>query len=219
MNKNIILFGTNYSAKMAHYILEKQGRQVTAFSIHQAYMKEETFLDIPVVPLEFLAEKYNPEETEVHVAIGPSRMNTLREEVCAQVKQLGFSLRSVIHESATLTNAVMEEENVRIGEKAIIQPYCRIGKNVVISAGCLIGHDSVIEDNCFLAAGVITGGGVVIKKNSFIGTGAVLRSLITIGEKTVIGAGVTLLQSSAPGEVFMNTSAQKLTIQSHEVQF
>jgi sugar O-acyltransferase (sialic acid O-acetyltransferase NeuD family) len=219
MNKNIILFGTNYSAKMAHYILEKQGMNVLAFSIHQAYMKEDTFLGLPVVPLESLASAYSPDQIEVHVAIGPSRMNDLREEVCAQVKKLGFSLRSVIHESATLTNAIIDEENTRIGEKVLIQPYCHIGKNVVISAGCLIGHDSVVEDNCFIAAGVITGGAVVIKKNSFIGTGAVLRSNITIGEKSIIGAGVTLLESSAPGEVFMNIGAQKLDIPSHEIQF
>lgn len=219
MHKNVILFGTNFSAKLTHFMLERQGIQVVAFTVHQAYMTESTFMDLPVVPFEMLSSQFHPDQVEIHVAIGPLKMNQVREDVCAQVVKSGFSLRSVISETANLTNAIMEQENVRIGEKAIIQPYCTIGKNVVISAGCLIGHDSVIEDNCYLAAGVITGGGVVIRKNSFIGTGAVLRSHINIGEKTVIGAGVTMLESSGPEEVYMNTSAQKLPVQSHEIQF
>ena len=81
--KNIIIFGANDLGRLLKYYLEDDHdkRAVVAFTMDKSYIKEEVFLGLPVVPFETLEKLYSPEEYEILIAIGNSKMNEVRKRI------------------------------------------------------------------------------------------------------------------------------------------
>jgi sugar O-acyltransferase (sialic acid O-acetyltransferase NeuD family) len=218
-HKPIVIFGNAETARLVAWQFQKEGFEVAAFTVNEKYLNGSTFYDRPQVPFEQLTEQYPPEEFDFYAALGAMNMNTFRYEIYSQAMQMGYETRSLVSSKATIFEEFAIPKHCRIGDGSIIQPFVQLGDNTVVAGGVIICHDTVVGDNTFIAAGAVIGGGVTIHKNCFIGTGAVVRSKLVLGEKTIVGAGVTLLESTLPGSVYMNTSAQKLPISSDSITF
>jgi sugar O-acyltransferase (sialic acid O-acetyltransferase NeuD family) len=218
-HKPVLIFGNAQTARMVAWLFQRDGFKVAAFTVHKKYLNGSTFYDRPQVPFEDLPELYPPDEFDFYAAVGAMKMNAFRYEIFLQATHMGYTPRSFVSSKANVFEGLQIPKHCRIGDGSLIQPFVHLGDNTVLAGGVLISHDTVIGDNTFIAAGAVIGGGVTIHKNCFIGTGAVVRSKLEIGERTVVGAGVTLLESTQPGSVYMNTGAQKLPISSDFITF
>jgi sugar O-acyltransferase (sialic acid O-acetyltransferase NeuD family) len=217
--KDILIFGNGSTAQMLAYHMRKEGFNIAAFTVDKEYIKDKQIEGIDVFPFEGIEERFLPAEYTMFIAIGPVKLNQLRADRCSDAERLGYSIHSYISKTAIVWDGFEIKPNCKIGERTICQPYSQIGKNVFVGSGCIIGHGTLIGDNCFLGSGVIIGGNVSIGANSFLGTGCIIRNDIKIAEKCVIGAGVTLLESTTPSSVYINTSAQKMPVSSEQVQY
>ncbi len=202
MTKPIVIFGNTELAELVHYYFTHDGnRTIAAFTLDSAYIKEATFCGLPVVPFETLQQQFPPDRYELFVAIGYSKVNTIRRDKYFEAKAKGYTLPSYIHSSCTVSNPKMGE-NCFVQEKNVIQPFVTIGNNVMFWVGNAIGHYVVIEDHCAITSHVVVCGGVTVKEGAFIGVNATIRDYISIGRYGVIGAGAIILKSTGDEEVY-----------------
>jgi sugar O-acyltransferase (sialic acid O-acetyltransferase NeuD family) len=215
MNKPLVVFGSGDLAQLAHFYFSTESEyEVVAFTVDSAYLTDATFCDLPVVAFEEISKKYGPDQYELFIALGYSKLNTVRKEKYLAAKAMRYRLASFISSRATVLNDGRIGENCFIFEDNTIQPFVTIGNNVMLWSGNHIGHHSIIKDHCFIASHVVVSGRVEIGEQCFIGVNATLRDHIKIGAKCVIGAGALLLADAEPEGVFIGTATNRSKVPS-----
>lgn len=215
MRKSLIIFGTGDAAQLAHFYFSTDSEyEVLAFTVDDAYRTKTTFCDLPVIRFEEITKFYSPENCEIFVSLGYSKLNEVRKEKYLAVKALGYSLANYISSRATVLNEGRIGENCFILEDNTIQSFVTIGNNVTLWSGNHIGHHSTIKDHSFIASHVVISGGVEIGEQSFIGVNATLRDHIKIGEKCVIGAGALLLADAEAEGVYIGQATARSNVPS-----
>lgn len=219
MKKHLVIFGLGDIAQLAHYYFSTDSNyEVIAFTVNSAYMTETVFCDLPVVPFEEVARKFNPAKFELFVALSYSKLNAVRKEKYLAAKNLGYRLASFVSSRATVLNDRCIGENCFIFEDNTIQPFVTIGNNVTLWSGNHVGHHSTIMDHCFIASHVVISGGVEIGEQCFIGVNATLRDHIKIGSRCVIGAGALLLTDAEIEGVYIGTSTERAKVPSTKLR-
>jgi len=215
----LVIFGAGDIARLAHYYFSRDSEhEVVAFTVDQQYRNSDTFLDLPLVPFEDVANSYPPGEYRIFVALSYARMNKLREEKYLQTKEKGYELVSYVSSRCSFLTDQPAGDNCFILEDNTIQPFVKIGNNVTLWSGNHIGHDAVIEDHCFLASHIVVSGHVRIGNNCFIGVNATLRNSITIAPETLIGAGAVIMKDTVAKGVYLPPRAELSTKTSDEIE-
>jgi sugar O-acyltransferase (sialic acid O-acetyltransferase NeuD family) len=217
--KSLVVFGTTDAAELAHFYFTRDSEyKVAAFTVDAAFLKAESFCGLPVVPFEEIGVSHPPDQYELFVALGYSKLNQIRKEKYLAAKNCGYRLSSYISSKATLLNEGRVGSNCFILEDNTVQPFVTIGDNVTLWSGNHIGHHSTIRDHCFLASHIVVSGRVVIGESCFIGVNATLRDHITVGENSIIGAGTLLLASTEPGGVYMGRATDRSAVPSDRLK-
>jgi sugar O-acyltransferase (sialic acid O-acetyltransferase NeuD family) len=215
MKTKLIIFGTGDFAQLAHHYFNIDSEyEVIAFTVDSQYINETTFCGLPVIAFEGISKHYTPEQYEIFVALGYSKLNAIRKEKYLTAKALGYKIASFISSYATVLNEGRIGENCFIFEDNIIQPFVTVGNNVTLWSGNHIGHHSIIKDHCFITSHVVVSGGVEVGEQCFIGVNATLRDHIKIGERCVIGAGALLLADAAPEGIYIGVATERSRVPS-----
>lgn len=201
--KNLIIFGVGDYARVAHYYFSTDSAySIAGFAVDATFMREESFLGLPVVASENLERHFSPDSYEIFVAIGYTKMNTLRAEKYGELRKRGYRLASYLSSRATYLSDEPPGEHCFLLESNVIQPFVRIGANVVLWSGNHIGHDVTIGDHCFVASHVVIAGFAKIGTSSFLGANAVIRDGITVADGSLIGAGSVIMENTEPWRVY-----------------
>lgn len=208
MTRPLIIFGTGAFADLAGFYFTHDGnRQVVAYALDGDRLagRGDTFAGKPVIATEELAASFPPGTVDAFVAIGYSRCNRSRRDVCARLCGHGYRLVSYVSPHAITYPTLAVGWNCFVFEANVIQPFASIGNNVVLWSGNHIGHHSVIEDHVFIASHAVVSGHCRVGEGAFIGVNATLHDGTTIGNYSVVGAGATVKGDNAedglyPGE-------------------
>jgi len=215
----LVIFGAGDIARLAHYYFTHDSKhEVAAFTADQKYIKDDSFLKLPLVAFEDVAKRYPPQDYKMFVAMSYAKMNKLRAEKYYQAKQLGYELVSYISSRCSFLTEYPVGENCAILEDNTIQPFVRIGNNVTLWSGNHIGHDATIDDHCFLASHIVVSGHVHIHPYCFIGVNATLRNSIEIAPETLIGAGAIIMKNTEPKGVYLPQRAELFKKKSDEIE-
>jgi sugar O-acyltransferase (sialic acid O-acetyltransferase NeuD family) len=208
VKRKLIIFGLGDLARMANYYYTNDSEyEVTAFTVTNKYIKEKTYLELPVVPFETLEISHPRDQYDLFIAIGYSHLNQLRTQFYRAAKEKGYKLASYISSMATvLTDKI--GDNTFIFEDNTIQPFVTIGNNVILWSGNHVGHDAIIGDNCFITSHVVIAGWTVVGSSSFIGINATIKDKVKIGERCVIGAGALITTDTQAGRIYKSESAK-----------
>ena len=179
--------------------------------------REDTFLDLPLVPIDEVASRYPPAAFKMFVALSYARMNRVRAAKYQQMKALGYELVSYVSSRCSFLSQHPPGDNCFILEDNTVQPFVRIGSNVTLWSGNHIGHDSTIGDHCFISSHVVVSGHVKVAQGCFIGVNATLRDSISIAEYTLIGAGALVIRDTAPGSVYLGARGERSVKTSDDV--
>jgi sugar O-acyltransferase (sialic acid O-acetyltransferase NeuD family) len=117
---------------------------------------------------------------------------------------------------------VVQLDDVRVGEGAILCPFVTLTSNITIGKHfhanlySYVEHDCVIGDYVTFAPGVKCNGNVVIEDHAYIGAGAVIRQgqpgqPLVIGHGAVVGMGAVVTQSVPPGVTVVGNPARPLS--------
>jgi sugar O-acyltransferase (sialic acid O-acetyltransferase NeuD family) len=214
----VIVFGNGQTASENYFYLSHDSiYKVAAFTVDRDYIKEDTFLGLPVVPFEDIESIYPPDEFKMSIFISYRKMNSLRAEKYGLAKEKGYQLIGYISSRANTWPGLVVGENSFIFENSVIGPFSKIGNNVVI-AGSFIGHHCVIKDHCFVSPNAVVLGSTTIEPYCLIGANSTIRDGgITIARECIIGAGVYIAKDTKERGVYLNRPAELVPKPSNEL--
>ena len=187
--KNLIIFSPNdFGRLLKYYIDTDDSRKVVAFTATKDFVKQSKFCDLDVIPLEELKSIYPPEENDILIGIGNSKMNNNRKKIFEMCKDMGYDIASYIHSSSTVHTNEIGEGNI-ILERCLIYPFSKIGRGNLLWDNVLITHDCEIGDFNTFASYSNLCGYVKIGSNCFFGRNSILKEHIKIANYTLVGAG------------------------------
>jgi sugar O-acyltransferase (sialic acid O-acetyltransferase NeuD family) len=202
MNKSLVIFGSAEMAELAKFYFDNDSeRQVVAFTVDDAFVKESQFQGLPIIPFSEMGKRYPPDAFDIHVALSYAKLNRLRQEKYEQAKAAGYRLASyVCSKSATWPDLAIGD-NCFILENQTIQPAVRIGNNVMIWSGNHLGHGTEIGDHTYIASHVVISGHCKIGKRNFFGVNATLRDFCSIGDDCFVAMGAAVARDMPNGSV------------------
>ena len=206
---NLVIFGAGDIARLAHYYFSHDSPdQVVAFVVDSEFRTADTFLDLPLLDFDRVADHYPPHDHNMFVALSYASMNRVRAQKYQEAKDMGYELASYVSSRCSYLSENIPGDNCFILEDNTIQPFARIGSNVTLWSGNHIGHDSVIEDHCFISSHVVVSGHVHVGQYCFIGVNATLRDSVIIAPETLIGAGAVITKNTVEKGVYVPKAAE-----------
>lgn len=207
----IIIFGTKEMGELAHYYLENDSEhKVVGFSIDGAYLKEDNFCGLPVIPFEDVGKKSFPlDEYGFFAPIYATRMNKLREQIYFKIKDKGYNLINYVSSKAYTWNAEIGD-NCFIMEGCNLQPFSKVGNNVIIWSFTHLGHHSAVADHNFLSGNVVVAGKCMIDSYCFLGTNCSLKDGIHIKEGSMLGMDASVIRDTDPWSVNVGVPARNI---------
>ncbi|WP_374407146.1 acetyltransferase [Pelagerythrobacter sp.] len=112
--------------------------------------------------------------------------------------------------------SVVEMDDVRLGEGAILSPFVvltsniRIGRHFHANLYSCVEHDCVIGDFVTFAPSVRCNGAVTIGDGAYVGANAVIRQGLSIGAGATVGMGAVVTRDVPAGETWVGNPARRL---------
>lgn len=206
--KPLVIVGTGMLAEQVAFYFESEGRQVQAFVLDPAYIKESQFLGRPVLPPEEAFKRHTPDSHAMFIAIGFTA-TLARKRWFEQMRMRGYELPSYVHPSACVAPNVRVGANTLIQEQVMIAPFVRLGDNLMLCPQVGINHHTRVGSHCFFAPAAVVAGDAQIDELCFIGTNATIRDRVHIGEGCVIGAGAVIMTDCPPGSVYRTQRTER----------
>lgn len=199
----LVVVGAGELARLAVSFLRDAGRPAPiACAVDAEHLSRAALGELPVVPLETLAETYAPDGHEVLVCIGYRHVNRARQEVAERVRAAGFSLATVIHPAAWVSPDAEVGAGTIVFPRAVVEPFAQVGEGCVLWSGSVTAHDSRLGAFCFLAPNATVAGNVTLGDRCFVGANATVRDGLTVAAGCVVGAGALVKRDAGPDTVF-----------------
>ena len=209
MNKKLLIFGNGQIAELANFYFTKfSNLKIEAFILDKEFIKESSFCEKPIIPLDKIKERFSTKEYSFFIALGYQGVNEIRKKKYLEVKKLGYEFETFISPNATILSKDIGN-NCFIFENNVIQPKVKIGNNVTLWSGNHIGHHSTLGDHCFISSHVVVSGNVNIGQQTFIGVNSAIRDNVTIGKKCIIGAGCKIFNNAPDFSVYREKTSLK----------
>jgi sugar O-acyltransferase (sialic acid O-acetyltransferase NeuD family) len=215
----LVLFGAGDIGRLAHFYFSTDSEHdVVAFAVDPEYRHGESFLDLPLVPVDQVARFYPPAAYKMFVAMSYRKMNRERAAKYTQAKELGYELVTYISSRCSFLTPHPPGDNCLILEDNTVQPFVRIGNNVTLWSGNHIGHDSVIGDHSFISSHVVVSGHVDVGPYCFLGVNATIRNGVRLAPRTLVGAGAAIMNDTEPDGVYVGARARKSSQPSDDIE-
>ena len=148
----------------------------------------------------------------INIAIANSVIREKLARKCASDGVQFFEVRA---------SSVVELDDVRIGEGAILCPFVtltsniRIGKHFHANIYSYVEHDCVVGDYVTFAPGVKCNGNIHIEDHAYIGSGAVIKQgapgrPLVIGRGAIVGMGAVVTKSVPPNTIVVGNPARPM---------
>ena len=211
----IIIYGNSDFAELMYYYFTTDSMyEVVGFCVDKTYIKNDKFLNIPLVPFEIVDEVFPPNEYKMFVAVGYKNMR-LRKKLYKKTVDKGYDHVNYISSKAINDDSNIIGKNNAILHNVVLEPFCKIGNNNVINTNVIICHHAEIMNDCFIAAKTLVGGFTIIKNNCFLGFSSTILQKLVIEDETLVAASSVVNRNSFKYDFLAGTPAK--SISQHEV--
>lgn len=133
--------------------------------------------------------------------------NGLRLQTHRSLLQLGFTVPTLLHPTAVISNyAVLGEGTVAMAN-VVVNAGAQIGQCVILNTACTVDHDCLISEGAHISPGAHLAGDVAVGRLSWIGIGASVRGGVEIGNGATVGAGAAVVTNVPDAAVFVGVPA------------
>ena len=81
MNKKLLIFGNGQIAELANFYFTKfSNLKIEAFILDKEFIKESSFCEKPIIPLDKIKERFNTKEYSFFIALGYQGVNEIRKK-------------------------------------------------------------------------------------------------------------------------------------------
>ena len=201
MSKPLVILGAGGHAAVLVDILRQQERTILAVQAPELVPNRRVFSSLSHWTNEQPLLDLVPDEVELVNGIGSLPGMSLRYQIYARYRALGFVFAQVIAGEAVVSRYAQLGDGVQILHRAVVQAGVCIGANSIINSGAIIEHDCQLGVDNHIAPGAVLSGGVCTGSRVHVGTGAAVIQGRMIGEEAVVAAGATLNQDLAAGHI------------------
>lgn len=212
-SNKVVIFGSGEMASMAKYYFTADSKyEVVAFTVDDKFINgKKTYEGLRLFPWSETLKRFPPNQYSMHVAIGYTHLNKLREKLFFQVKNAGYTLVSYISDKTIVYPDLEIGENCFILEKNNLQPKVKVGNNVIIWSSNHIGHRTVIQDHVYMASNICISGFCDIGQRTWIGVGANFVDYCSIGSDCFVTMGAQVTAKKIPnGSVILGSRSTVL---------
>ena len=208
--RRIVIVGAGEQADIAYeYFTHDSPHEVIAFAVEGEYVQADEHEGLPVVALEDLAERFDPEGHRAFVAVSSQKLNRLRRRLFDSVKAQGYTCASFVSPRAFVWRNVTIGENCFVFENNVLQHHVSVGDNCVLWSGNHVGHQTTIEEDVFISSHVVISGYCTIGARSFLGVNSSFGDGLTLAPDSVVGAGGVVVKTvSEPRGVHVGNPAK-----------
>lgn len=125
-----------------------------------------------------------------------------------RIKSAGYSLATLIDETAVISDTANISEGCIIGAYAIVSSEVVIRENCLVMFQSIIGHHAVIECNCVICPKATVGGHSKVGTQSFLGLGSSMMQGVNIGNQAIVGMGSMVFRSVENGATVTGNPAR-----------
>jgi len=211
--QKVIIYGNGRIARIIYQFL-KNHFDVTAFTVDEKLIEENSIEGLPLIPFEDIQEKYSADSYKMLIAVGYIQLNALRAQKYQEAKLKGYSFINYIHPSVDIHDNIKIGENNIILDHVTIQPYVNIGNSNFIWSNSVVAHGSTVLDTNWITSGVVVSGDSTIKSQCFLGINSTIGHNVTIEDENFIGANTLVTKSTEEKEVFISKEGEKFRLDS-----
>ena len=156
--------------------------------------------------LKILKEKHP--DCAAAIGVGSVAVSDKRRKIKEHLEASGFHLPALVSPAAVVNEEVPIGQAAVILDGVVVGAGTKIGEGVILNTSCSVDHDCQIGDFVHVAPGVIVSGGVVVGKNCLLSTGCVVIQYRTIADNCLIGAGATVVDDCLKEGCYLGTPAR-----------
>lgn len=205
--KKLIIFGNSPMAKIGHFYFSRDSdHEVAGFTVDAPYNNKGPMCGLEVFDFEHIEETHPPLAYELFVAIGPSRMNALRETKYLEAKAKGYRLASYLSPRSVCESPI--GENTFVADMVVISPFVTIGDDNYFYDGVICSSEATIGNHCYFAPRAYVGSSCDVRDNSILGAGSVLKSGVVVAKQTLVGASTYISVDTQEKGVYGEKSSE-----------
>lgn len=138
------------------------------------------------------------------VCLGYLGIGITREKIYDRLKNIGYTLPTIIDPSAIISEGTELGEGTFVGKLAVVNADSMVGKMAIINTKALVEHECTVGDFTHIAIGAVLCGNVSVGEASFVGANATVIQSYRVGDRVVIGAGTIVAKDIENGKSFRN---------------
>lgn len=216
--KPVVIVGAGDYAEVAYQYLKRDNYEVLGFSVESDFRQKDSFLGLPLSDFENIVSEYPVDEVELLVAIGPSKVNSVRQRLFLESKEKGYELLTYISPKSNVWDPSKIGENSFVFDGCVVESEARIGHNTILWSNVVVAHHSTVGNHCFLAPSVAVSGRIQIKDNCFLGINATIRDQVVVAENCIIGCGAVIKKDTLANGVYSANPTKLLHTESIETK-
>lgn len=218
MKRKLYIFGAQNFAEMCHYLFSTDSDyEIAGFTVDARYLDRSSFCGLPVIAYEELRKTVRCEDADLFVAVGVSKINTLRAEKVEQLRKDGYRLASFVASSSPIGKDLVVGPNTMIMDHVLIHPQVQIGANTVIWTGSRIALKVRVGEHCWITSAVV-GDSATIGDYTFVGLNATVAPFVKVGSHNLIGAAAVIMQDTKDYAVYRGPRSKPSPVSSLRVR-
>jgi sugar O-acyltransferase (sialic acid O-acetyltransferase NeuD family) len=204
--RRLVIFGSQEMAQLARfYFTQDSPYDVVAFTVDDAYAKQEAVDGLPLVPFSHVSVRFPPSQHEMFIALSYRQLNRLREAKYQQARAAGYRLASYICTRAVRWPDLVHGDNCFVLENQTLQPGVVLGDGVTLWSGNHIGHGTQIGDHTYVASHVVVSGHCRVGRRCFLGVNATLKDFTALGDDCFVAMDASVTRDLKDGSVAVGT--------------
>ena len=173
--EKILLIGGGGHAKSVIDVIEQEGRFEVAGIIEKFVGESKPVLGYELIGTDDELPVLRKHYDYALVTVGQIESAKLRIKLYSRLKELGFTLPTIISPLAYVSKHATLGEGTVVMHHALVNASAEVGTNCIINSKALVEHDAVVEDHCHISTGALLNGGVHVAAQSFVGSGVVTK--------------------------------------------
>jgi len=203
--RKLYVYGASGHGKVVAEILRACGLDFEGF-IDDGLAVGTRVLDRAVLgPHQFLQGR--GESSAVALGIGA---NATREHVAKRVRDMGATLFTAVHPSATISPSARLGPGTVVMAGAVVNAEALVGLGVILNTRSITEHECRVGDFAHLCPGSTLGGQAQLGQRSQLGLNASVIHLGVVGDDVVIGAGAAVVRPVSAGSTVVGVPARPI---------
>jgi len=178
--KEILLIGGGGHAKSVIDVIEQEGRFHIAGIIEKFVGESRPILGYELIGTDDELARLRERYRYAIVTVGQIDSPKLRMKLFQKLKELDFTLPTIVSPLAYLSKHAQVEEGTVVMHHALINAGAKVGANCIINSKALIEHDCRVEAHCHISTGAILNGSVSVQEGTFVGSGVTTKQGSTL---------------------------------------